>query len=78
MNEYLGVQERSHGERLVKVHVADITTAGSRICETNLGIQIRSVEIDLTTILMDDIARLLDAVLKHAVSRWVRDLRGKN
>jgi hypothetical protein len=73
-NAHLGIQERLHGECLVKIHVTDITAAGGGVCETNLGIQICSVEIDLTTILMDDIARLLDAVFKHTVSRRVGDL----
>lgn len=57
--------------------MANITAACGRVRETNLGIQIRSVEVDLTTILMDDIARLLDAVLKHTVGGWVRDLGDK-
>ena len=66
--------DHSHGERLVKVHMANITPTCGRVCETNLGIQIRSVEINLTTILVDNIARLLDTVLEHAVSRWVCNL----
>ena len=57
--------------------MTDITATSSRICETNLGVQICSVEIDLTTIFMDDVARLFDAVLKHTVGRWVRDLGEK-
>lgn len=59
----------------MEVHVTDITTTDSRIRESDLGIQIRSVEIDLTAILMYDVARFLHTVFKHAVSRWVRDLR---
>lgn len=74
---HLRAQEHLHGERLVKVHVTDITAAGSRVCETNLGVQICSVEIDLTTIFVDDITRLLDTVLKYAVSRRVSDLETK-
>lgn len=61
----------------MKVHVTDITATCGRIRKTNLGIQICSIEVDLTAILMDDTARLLDAVLKHAVGRWVRDLGDK-
>jgi hypothetical protein len=72
-NVNLGIGH-SHGKRLVEVHVANITTTSGRVRETNLCIQVRSVEVDLTTVLMDDIARLLDAILKHTVGRWVRDL----
>ena len=59
----------------MKVHVTNITAAGGRIRETDLSIQIRTIEVDLTTILVDDIARRLDAVLEHAEGRWVRYLR---
>ena len=72
----LGI-DYSHGESLVKVHVAYITTTSCGVRETNLGIQIRSVEVDLSTICVDNIARLLDAVLEHTISGWVCDLRNK-
>ena len=67
----------SHRERFVKVHMTNIATAGGRVCETNLSIQICPVEVNLTTVLVDDIARLLDAVLEHTEGRWVRDLGEK-
>ena len=67
----------SHGKRLVKVHMTNITTAGGRVGEADLSIQIRSVEVDLTTVTMDDVARLPDAVLEHAKCRWVCDLRNE-
>jgi hypothetical protein len=57
--------------------MADVTTTGSRVRETNLRVQIRSVEVDLATVLVDDVARLLDAVLKHTVGRWIRNLGNK-
>ena len=59
----------------MKVHVTNIATTCGRVRETNLSIQIRTIEVDLTTILVDDIARHLDAVLEYAESRWVCDLR---
>ena len=58
----------------MKVHMTNITTAGGRVRQTNLSIQIRSVEIHLATICVDDIACLLDAVLEYAEGRWVCDL----
>lgn len=54
--------------------MTNITTAGGRVGEADLSIQIRSVEVDLTTVTMDDVARLPDAVLEHAKCRWIRDL----
>ena len=59
----------------MKVHMTNIAATGSRVRETDLGIQICTIEINLTTVFMDDIACCLDAVLKHAEGRWVRDLR---
>lgn len=58
----------------MKVHVAHVTTASCRVRKTNLGIQIRSVEVDLSTICVDNIARLLNAVLEHTVGGWVCNL----
>ena len=46
--------------------MANITAAGGRVRETNLSVQIRPVEINLTAVLMDDIARLLNTILKYA------------
>ena len=59
----------------MKVHVTNIATTGGRVRETNLSVQVRTIEVDLTTILVGDVARYLDAVLEHTESRWVCDLR---
>ena len=67
----------SHGKRLVKVHMTNIAAASGRVRETNLSIQVCSVEVYLASVFMDDIARLLDAVLKHTESRRVCDLGNK-
>lgn len=61
----------------MKVHVTDIATAGSRVCETDLGVQVCSVEVNLTTILMNYIASLFDTVFKHTESGWIRNLEDK-
>jgi hypothetical protein len=67
----------SHGKRLVKVHMTNIAAASGRVRETNLSIQVCSVEVYLAAVFMDDIARLLDAVLKHTEGRRVCDLGNK-
>ena len=54
--------------------MADVATACCRVRETNLSIQIRSIEVDLTTVFVDDVARHLDTVLEHTESGWVCDL----
>jgi len=59
----------------MKVHVTNVATAGGRVRETNLSIQIRSIEINLTTVFVDDITRCLDAVLEHTKGRRVCDLK---
>jgi hypothetical protein len=69
----LGI-DHSHRESLVKVHMANITAAGGRVREANLSIQIRSIEVYLTTVCVDDITCLLDAVLEYTEGRWVCDL----
>ena len=58
----------------MKVQVAHITATDSGVRETDLGVQVRAVKIDLATILVDDIAHLLDTVLEHPIGGGVRDL----
>ena len=53
-----------NGEGLVEVHVANIATACSRVCKADLSIEIGTVEIDLTTVLMNDLAGCLNTVFK--------------
>ena len=57
--------------------MTNIAAASGRVCETNLSIQICSVEVYLAAVFMDDIARLLDAVLEHTEGRRVCDLGNK-
>ena len=62
----------------MKVHMANIATAGGRVREANLSIQIRSIEINLTTVFVDDVTRCLDTVLEHTEGRRICDLRKKS
>lgn len=75
----------------MKIHMADISTTGSRICGTNLGIQVGTVEVYLTTVVMDDLTSLhrmvknwkrgkretycLDAVFEYTEGRRIGDLQ---
>ena len=47
-----------HSKGLVKIHVADVSATGCRVCEANLGVQVRTIEVDLATILVDNLAGL--------------------
>ena len=55
-----------NGEGLVQVHVADITTAGRRVGEANLSVQVGTIQVHLTPVFVDDLAslerRLEDAI----------------
>ena len=47
-----------HGKALVQIQVADITAARRRICETDLCVEIRTIEVNLASVLVDDSACL--------------------
>ena len=48
-----------HGESLVEVHVANVTTTGRRIRQSNLGIEIGAIEINLAAVVVYDLAGLI-------------------
>jgi len=55
-------------EGLVQVQVADVGTDDARRCETQLRIHVGTIHVDLTTILVDDLANLLNIVLEESTS----------
>ena len=58
-------------ERLMEVEVDDIRAVVAGSTEADLGVHVGAIDVDLTTVLMHDIADLLDALLEHSMSRWV-------
>ena len=54
-----------HSEGLVQVHVAHVTTAYSGVRHPNLGVEVSTVQIDLSTVVMDDLASLLLTILRR-------------
>ena len=62
-----------NGEGLVEVQVADIATTGRRVRETNLSVQIGTIQIHLTAVVVDDLASILDTGLEDAEGRGVGD-----
>ncbi len=58
---------------LVKVQVTNICTDNARVCKTHLGIHICPVHIDQTSVFVDNIHNLADALFKHTVGRGISD-----
>lgn len=54
--------------------MAHISTTDGRIRQTNLGIQVRTIQVHLSTVLMDYFACIYDAIFKDTKRRRVRDL----
>src|SRR5690606_15353298 len=59
------------GEGLVQVQVAYIGADGARRGEAHLGVHVRAVHVNQTTVGVDDIGDLLDGLLVHAVRAGV-------
>jgi len=57
----------------VEVQVANVRTQKSGTRPPGLSIHIRTVHIDLTAIVVNQIYDLLNVIVKNAESRWVGD-----
>jgi hypothetical protein len=55
----------------VKVDVADVSADRRRAGQSNLGIHVGAVHVDLATMFVDDSADLPDLLLEHAVRRRI-------
>ena len=56
-----------NAEGLVQVEMTDIRSESPRSAETNLSIEVRSIQIHLPTMVMNKTADLSDAGLEHSV-----------
>jgi len=63
-----------NGKGLVQVHVANVASTGRRVGQANLSVKIGTVEINLTAVLVDNVASVLNSRLEHSESRRVGDL----
>src|SRR3546814_20059200 len=61
-------------EGLVEVEVADVGAEYTRPGEPNLRLEVRTVEIDLTTRPVDDVSNLGYRFLEHDMGRRIGDL----
>src|SRR5436309_1660950 len=59
-------------KRLVQVQVAYVRANVARAAETDLGVHVCAVHVNLAAMLMDDLANLLDRFLENPVCRWIR------
>ncbi len=55
------------GEGLVKVEMTHVSSDYAGRCESQHSVKVGSVEINLTTIVMDNIADLLDTSFEHSM-----------
>ena len=60
-----------NGEGLVQVEVRDVCPDKARCRQSNLRVHVGAVQIDLTTVLVNDVAHLLDGLLIHPVGGGV-------
>ena len=63
----------SHRECLVQVHVTDVTSTLHRVRQADLGVEIGSVKVHLSTVVMNDLTCFRDAVLEDTERRRVGD-----
>ena len=65
-----------NSKSLMEVHVADIASTRSRVCKADLSVEVRTIKVNLTAVLVKDFASILNSVLKDTERRRVRDLFG--
>lgn len=63
-------------ESLVKVHMTNVTSACSWVSQADLSIEVRAVEVDLATVLVYNLASILDTIFEDTKSRRICDLLG--
>jgi hypothetical protein len=58
----------------VEVKMAHVTSADSWVRQTYLSVQVGTVQVNLTAVVVDDLAGLLYAILEHSKCGRVGDL----
>ena len=58
-------------ECLMEIEVADVSSIHAWLAQTNLGIEVGAIEIDLAAMFVHHVAELANAGFKHAVGRGV-------
>ena len=65
-----------NSKSLMEVHVADIASTRSRVCKTDLSVEVCTIKVNLTAVLVNDFASILNSVLKDTERRRECDLFG--
>ena len=60
-----------NAEGFVEVHVQNIRTDFSGLRDADQGIQICTINVNLSTMVMDDVANLGQRFLKNTVGGWI-------
>ena len=60
-----------NAEGLVQVEVADVSPEPTGLANPNLGIEIGTIEVDLTAVAVDHGTDITDALFKNPMSRGV-------
>ena len=58
-------------EGLVQVEVGDVTAEATGLCQSEQGVEVGAVDVDLTAVAVDEVAHVADALLVHPVRRGV-------
>src|SRR4026208_721658 len=58
-------------ERFVKIEVTDGGAELARLGQADHRVEICSVDVDLSTVTMHDLAQFTNVCLEHSVRRWV-------
>jgi len=65
---------RLHSESLVEVEMAHVSTTSGGIRQPNLSIQVCTIQVHLSTVLMNNLACLCNTIFEYTKCRRVRDL----
>lgn len=63
-----------NAERLVQVQMAHVCSDVTRTGKPHLSVHVGTVHVHLSTVLMDDVADLINALLVHTVRRRISHL----
>mmetsp|Transcript_11444 Transcript_11444/g.22872 ORF Transcript_11444/g.22872 Transcript_11444/m.22872 type:complete len:234 (-) Transcript_11444:1785-2486(-) len=65
-----------NAECLVEIQMANISTNHTWSSQSYLGIHVGTIHVDLTTILMDNVADLIDSIFIYTMCRWICNHEG--
>ena len=65
-----------NSKSLMEVHVADIASTRSRVCKTDLSVEVCTIKVNLTAVLVNDFASILNSILKDTERLRICDLFG--